>query len=430
MFIDRAKIYLVAGKGGDGSVSFRHEKCVEFGGPDGGNGGRGGSISFVSKDGINTLSNYRQAIKVKAEDGDNGHKKNSFGKAGEDVYLTVPTGTVISTEDGQILADLDKPNLTFLACKGGKGGRGNKCFASSTNRTPRIAENGTLGEKKTLILELKLLADCGLVGLPSVGKSTILSVVSNAKPKIAEYHFTTLEPMLGVVNLSDSESFVLADLPGLIKGASLGKGLGFVFLRHIERCRVIIHVIDINSYEGDPFDEFETINKELGSYKLDLLKRPMIIALNKIDEEGAKEKAEIFKKKLEEKYPNKYPVFEISALKNECLKPLLRKAYELVQATKPFVLFTPDDQKEAVYKAEGNNKLGYKIVKRGENKYEIISKTVVDTYRKINIKTEEGMMKLMSYINSLNISSELKKMGVKSGATIIIDDFDFEYIED
>ncbi|MFA6796325.1 MAG: GTPase ObgE, partial [Bacilli bacterium] len=278
MFIDKAKIYLVAGSGGDGAVSFLREKCREFGGPNGGNGGRGGSIYFIARRGINTLSRYSHAIKVKAENGDNGHKKNSFGRAGKDVYLDVPIGTVILTLDGEILADLSKEGDTYLACKGGRGGRGNACFASSTNRSPKTAENGTPGEAKTLYLELKLLADVGLVGLPSVGKSTLLSVVSNAKPKTAAYDFTTLEPMLGSVRLSDTESFVIADLPGLIEGASRGRGLGIVFLRHVERCRVIIHVVDV-SREDDIFESFEKINGELAAYKLDLLKRPMLIAL-------------------------------------------------------------------------------------------------------------------------------------------------------
>ncbi len=429
MFIDRAKIYLQAGKGGDGSVSFRREKYVEFGGPDGGNGGNGGSIYFVSKDGISTLSDYRHAIKVKAEDGDNGHKKNSFGRKGQDIYLVVPTGTVIYDENNTILADLNKPGMEFLACKGGKGGRGNKCFVSSTNRAPKIAENGQLGEKKTLILELKLIADAGLVGLPSVGKSTFLSVVSNAKPKIAEYHFTTLEPMLGTVKLPSGEDFVIADLPGLIQGASQGKGLGFVFLRHVERCKVLIHIVDLNYPEGEPFDNFEKINRELETYNPELIKRPMVIALNKMDELDSNKKAETFKNKLNEKYPNKYEVFEISAINKQGLLPLLRSVYQLIKTSQPINLYTNNSSDEVNYTYVKKDKAPFKIFKKSDNHYEIIGDEVIKKYRSINIKTDEGMMKLTSYLNSIGINEELKRIGAKDGSTINLDGFEFEYYD-
>ena len=429
MFIDRAKIYLQAGKGGDGSVSFRREKYVEFGGPDGGNGGNGGSIYFVSKDGISTLSDYRHAIKVKAEDGDNGHKKNSFGRKGQDIYLVVPTGTVIYDENNTILADLNKPGMEFLACKGGKGGRGNKCFVSSTNRAPKIAENGQLGEKKTLILELKLIADTGLVGLPSVGKSTFVSVVSNAKPKIAEYHFTTLEPMLGTVKLPSGEDFVIADLPGLIQGASQGKGLGFVFLRHVERCKVLIHIVDLNYPEGEPFDNFEKINRELETYNPELIKRPMVIALNKMDELDSNKKAETFKNKLNEKYPNKYEVFEISAINKQGLLPLLRSVYQLIKTSQPINLYTNNSSDEVNYTYVKKDKAPFKIFKKSDNHYEIIGDEVIKKYRSINIKTDEGMMKLTSYLNSIGINEELKRIGAKDGSTINLDGFEFEYYD-
>jgi GTP-binding protein len=429
MFIDKAKIYLVAGKGGDGHVSFLHEKYVAFGGPDGGNGGRGGSIYFVAKRGPNTLSAYRHAIKVHAQDGENGGIKNLYGKAGPDIYLEVPLGTVITTLNGEVLADLSKEGETFLACRGGRGGKGNRCFATSVKRAPHIAENGQPGEKKDLYLELKLLADCGLVGLPNAGKSTILSVVSNACPKIADYPFTTLEPMLGTVALSENESFVIADLPGLIKGASLGKGLGFVFLRHIERCRCLIHVIDISDEENDAFSSFKTINKELGAYKLDLLKRPMIVALNKIDCLGAEEKAEAFKKKMKKAYGDKFPIFELSALEQKGLKPMLREAYTLVQNTPSFPLYTPDNSEEKVITAEGTEKKPFKIVLDEDRSYRIVGDDVLKKYREINHDTDEGMMKLLSYLNSLGVDDELKRLGAKNGAIVEIDDFQFEYYE-
>jgi len=427
MFIDKAKIYLVAGFGGDGAVSFLREKCVEYGGPNGGNGGRGGSIYFVAKRGMDTLGHYRHAIKVKAEGGDKGHKKNSFGRAGKDVYLEVPIGTVLLTLDGNVLADLSKEGDTYLACKGGRGGRGNSCFASSTNRSPHTAENGSPGETMTLVMELKLLADVGLVGLPSVGKSTLLSVVSNARPKTAEYHFTTLEPMLGAVRLSDTESFVMADLPGLIEGASQGRGLGMIFLRHIERCRVIIHVVDISREEQDSFEQFEKINKELETYKLDLLKRPMLIAINKIDCEGVEDKIRDFKSKIEAKYGDKYKMFEISAIAKKGIKPLIRSAYDLVQTTPKFVLYNPEKSQEVLYDAAELAKPKFKIMLLSPNHYRVEGEKVVKAYRLINHKTDEGMMKLLSYLNSLGVDDELRKLGARDGSSVIIDDFEFEY---
>ena len=427
MWIDKAKIYLEAGKGGDGAISFRHEKFIEFGGPNGGNGGKGGSIYFRAKRGINSLSAYKHAIKVKAKDGDKGHAKNMYGKGSEDIYLDVPCGTVITTLDGEVLADLSEEGETFLACKGGRGGRGNASYASSTNRTPRTAENGKPGEKKALYLELKLLADVGLVGLPSVGKSTLLSVISRANPEIAAYPFTTLSPNLGVVNLSDDESFVCADLPGLIEGAHLGKGLGLTFLRHIERCRVIIHVIDISNIEEDPFESFEKINAELESYNMNLLKRPMIIALNKMDCMGSEFAATDFKRKLKAKYGDKYEVFEISTMQKKGIKPLLRRAYDLVQETPKFVLYTKGDAEEVVYDAKKMVGPAFKIMKLGDNHFKIVGERVINTYRSINITTDEGMMKLLSYLNDIGVDDELRKIGAKDGSTVELDDFDFEY---
>lgn len=429
MFIDRAKVILKAGKGGDGSVSFRREKYVEFGGPDGGNGGKGGSIYLVSKGGIDTLSFYRHAKTFKAEPGDNGHKKNSFGRYGKDMYLTVPTGTVVYSESGEVLFDFYQDNMVYLACKGGRGGKGNRCFVTSTNRAPKFAENGEKGEEKVVYLELKLLADCGFVGLPSVGKSTLLSVISNAKPKIAAYKFTTLEPMLGVVELPSGESFVAADLPGLIEGASKGRGLGFIFLRHIERCRVILHVVDAVPLEGSMLDNFEKINKELESYNLDLLKRPMVICINKMDEEGAEKNAREFIEQIRAKYGDKYPVFTISAINREGLIPMLRKVYELLSETEKFVLYKPSEEEKTYVYNPNTDKGGYQIVKRGNMLYEIVGDKVKDVYNRINLKSEEGEMRLISYLNSLNIEQALEKAGVEDGATVYLDDYEFEYFK-
>ena len=307
--------------------------------------------------------------------------------------------------------------------KGGRGGRGNVCFKSPTNRAPRVAENGLPGETKDIYLELKLLADVGLVGLPSVGKSTLLSVISNAKPEIAAYEFTTKSPNLGVVQLSDDETFCVADLPGLIEGAHLGKGLGLTFLRHIERCRVIIHVLDISRDEEDPFDSFNKINNELGSYKLDLLKRPMLVAVNKMDCEDSEERLA----KLKEKLGDKYEVFPICAMKREGVKPLLRRAYELLQTTPIFPIFHKEDSAEFTVSPDKKEKELFTIMKDADGSYVITGDRVIRTYRLINTTTEEGMMKLIAYLNRIGVDDMLRKMGVKDGTIIKLDEFEFEY---
>ena len=436
MFIDKAKIYVEAGKGGDGHVSFRHEKGIEFGGPDGGNGGRGGSVFFIAEKGPNTLSAYRHAIKVKAPDGENGGIKQMTGKAGHDISLAVPLGTVITDLDGNIIADLSTEGDSFMACKGGRGGKGNLCYVNSTRRAPKFGENGLPGEKKEFYFELKLLADCGLVGFPNAGKSTFLSVVSNACPKIGNYPFTTLEPMLGTVRLSDDESFVIADLPGLIRGASSGKGLGFVFLRHIERCRVIIHLIDISSEDQDPYEAFKTINAELEQYKLDLLNRPMLIGLNKMDCLDADKKAKEFKKKLKKEYGDKFEVFEISALEQKGLKPMLREAYTLAQETKPFTIYKPskddaekviDARKDSLDKAANSI---FKIMEAPDGAFLIMGEKVIKEFRVIRNSTKgDATYAILSYLNSLNVDGALAKAGARNGDTVRIDDFDFTYYE-
>lgn len=424
MFNDRVKVTLQSGKGGDGCISFRHEKYVEFGGPNGGNGGRGGSIYIQAKDGINSLNQYRFGKTFRAEDGEKGKAKLMFGKDAKDMTLYVPKGTVILDENNKILADLKKNGDTYLAIKGGRGGRGNNCFKSSINRTPKVAENGTPGQTKVFYFELRLLADVGLVGLPSVGKSSLLNVVTNAKPKIADYEFTTLSPQLGVVNLSEDESFVLADLPGLIEGASLGKGLGLRFLRHIERCKVIIHVLDV-SREDDIYQSFVKINKELEQYNMKLLDRKMIIALNKIDSVYSQKNVEEFKKKI----GDKYKIFEISTLMQTGLKPLLYQAYRDVLESKDISLFdeTELENKEIVLGLKEQDKEIFKIEKDYQGNYHIVGDRVVQTYRRINITTDQGMMKLLAYLNKIGVDDALHNMGVKDGSTVILDDFEFDY---
>ena len=322
MFIDKVIIDVAAGDGGNGMVAFRREKYVDKGGPSGGDGGRGGSVIFVGSTSLNTLIDFRYNRKIIAPNGENGMGKQCYGRKGEDVYVKVPVGTVIYDEtNNYIIADISENNQKVVVAKGGRGGRGNCHFANSKYQVPEIAENGEPGEKFKIRLELKLLADVGLVGFPSVGKSTLLSVISAARPAIADYHFTTLTPNLGVIKVND-DSFVMADLPGLIEGASHGKGLGFQFLRHIERCRVIVHVIDMASTENrDPYQDYITIKNELQKYNPDLLKRPQIILANKMDCEEAQLFLEEFKSKLQDDIP----IFPISALRKENLQLFLYK---------------------------------------------------------------------------------------------------------
>lgn len=426
---DKVKITLCSGKGGDGAIAFRREKCVEAGGPYGGNGGKGGSIYLKADEGMNSLSNYRFGKTFKAEEGEHGFSKLCFGKDAKDITLLVPVGTVVEDENGEMLADLYHDKDTYLAVKGGRGGRGNACFKSSVKRTPNIAENGMPGEEKVFYLELKLIADVGLVGFPNVGKSTFLAATTRAHPAIADYPFTTLEPQLGVCYYKPDKTFVIADIPGLIEGASQGKGLGFSFLRHIERCRVLLHIID-TSRDSDPLADFNTINKELFDYKPELAKRKMVIALNKIDLVKDPAKIEKFKKEI----GDKYPLFEISAKDKDGLNPLIRKLYELVDDSKKNDknLNQPADNEEKVYKASsldnGTTPL-YKIVKREDGYYEILGERVVRTKKLINLKTDEGIDRLSEYLDRIGVNDRLKELGVKTGSTIVLDGFEFEYYE-
>lgn len=424
MFIDKARMTLKAGKGGDGCISFWREKFVERGGPDGGNGGRGGSIYFKAVNDASTLIKYKHAHKVVAEDGEKGYKKKMYGRAAEDIILPVPVGTVIFQEPEHLfLADLSQEGQMFRCAKGGRGGRGNFCFRSSTNRAPRVAENGMPGEQKDISLELKLLADVGLVGLPSVGKSTFLSVISQAKPEIADYPFTTLSPNLGVVNLSDSSSFVVADLPGLIEGASQGKGLGLEFLRHIERCRVIIHMLDMT--HDDPLNDFELINNELGTYGFNLLKRPMIVACTKVED------AESTKKYLEikDKLKGKYDVYPLCSILHEGVKELLYHVKDVLKDAPTFPLYEQKDEEVKVYDAHVDLKPEFEIRRTGAHRFEIYGERIERTYQLINISTDEGLMKLISTLRNIGVDDKLRELGAVDGDEVILCDFEFEYFE-
>ena len=424
MFIDRAVIEVRSGKGGDGAIAFLHEKYVAKGGPAGGNGGRGGSIYLRASKTINTLFNFRHSKTFIANDGEKGGIKNQYGKYAEDVVVDVPVGTVVYLEkDKEFLGDLNEDGKIVMVAKGGRGGRGNSCFKSSTNRVPKIAENGEPGERKRLILELKLLADVGLVGFPSVGKSTLLSVVSAAKPEIADYPFTTITPNLGVVSVKDGSSFVMADLPGLIEGAHQGKGLGLQFLRHIERCRAIIHVIDLSETGRDPFEDYKIINNELKEYGFALDKRPQIIVASKMDEEGAEEKL----KKLEKQIGKE--IIPISAITEDNIDKLLYKCSEVLKETPLFPLYDAKEENldHKTYTLEDEEP--YFTIRRVDaHTWSIEGEKMLKFYHMTNISTDEGMMVLMSKIRSLRIDDELENRGATDGDTVILDDFEFEYV--
>lgn len=426
---DKVKVTLVSGKGGDGAIAFRREKCVEAGGPYGGNGGKGGSIFIKSSLSVDTLADYRFGKTIKAEPGENGRTKLQFGKDAKDITLYVPIGTVIEDEDGNVLKDLYHDGDTYLAVKGGRGGRGNAMFKNARLKTPNFAENGLPGQERTFYFELKLLGDVGLVGYPNVGKSSFLSAVTRANPQVADYPFTTLEPMVGVCFVNEDKRFVVADIPGLIDGASQGRGLGTQFLRHIERCRVLLHILDVTK-DTPLMDDFEKINRELEQYSSKMKDKIMVIGLNKIDEDYDKEKVEAFKKSLE----GKYEVFAFSTKTGVGLKPLIRRLYTLVSQAKLKDLkeATPDESEEKVYsaKAMDNGKIPeYQIVKVDEHTFEIKGERVVRTYHLINTKTDEGIDRLLAYLERIGIDERLKKAGAHTGDTVILDDYEFDYYE-
>lgn len=424
MFIDRAIIEVRSGKGGDGAIAFRREKYVPKGGPAGGNGGRGASVFLRANKTINTLFNFRHSRTIIGQDGEKGGIKNQFGKAAEDVYVDVPVGTVVYLEEGKkFLDDLNEDGKLIRVAKGGRGGRGNTCFKSPTNRAPKIAENGEPGEKFRLILELKLLADVGLVGFPSVGKSTFLSIVSNARPEIADYPFTTIIPNLGIVS-KFGKSFVMADLPGLIEGAHLGKGLGLQFLRHIERCRILVHMIDMSNCGRDPYEDYLTINNELKEYGFSLEKRPMILVASKMDEEGAIERLESFKKQIDQ------PIISLSSISEEGKEEIINKCFELLDTTPYFPLVDENEEQldTKIYTLEDEEK-EFIITHPELHRFVISGDRIIKYYRMTNISTDEGMMKLLQHFRYVGIDDELERMGAKNGDNVEIDDFIFEYVE-
>ena len=421
-FIDRVKIYVQAGTGGNGTVAFRREAHVPKGGPSGGDGGRGGSVIFVATNSLSTLLDLRYYREYKAQKGEKGHAKKMHGADADDLVIRVPVGTCVYDDDtGNIIADLTKDGQRAVIAKGGRGGRGNARFASSRNPAPKICENGEPGEKFNLRVELKLLADVGLVGFPSVGKSTLLSVVSKARPQIADYHFTTIVPNLGVVQVKDGRSFVMADLPGLIEGASQGKGLGHQFLRHIERCRVIVHIIDMSGSEGrDPYEDYVTINKELGEYEYRLLERPQIIVANKMDGDEAEENLKKFKEKLGDQ-----KVFPIIAPIHEGIDAVLYAVADALETAPDF--FNQEEEQESVLYTYKEEEKPFTIHNKGNGVWEVTGKKVERLVQMASFTTDDGFQRFALQIRNMGIDDALREAGCEDGDTVRLYDFEFEF---
>ncbi|MFS0647127.1 GTPase ObgE [Siminovitchia sp. 179-K 8D1 HS] len=430
MFVDRVKIYVKGGDGGNGMVAFRREKYEPMGGPAGGDGGKGASVIFVVDEGLRTLMDFRYQKHFKGKRGENGMSKGQHGKGAEDLVVKVPPGTVVTDDDtGEVIADLIKDGQKAVIAKGGRGGRGNIRFATPANPAPEIAENGEPGQERNITLELKLLADVGLVGFPNAGKSTFLSVVSAAKPKIADYHFTTIKPNLGVVATDDDRSFVMADLPGLIEGAHEGVGLGHQFLRHVERTRVIVHVIDMSGMEGrDPYEDYRTINEELQQYNMRLLERPQIIVANKMDMPAAGINLEEFK----EKFQDDYPVYPISAISREGVREVLFAIADLLEVTPQFPLHEElEEEKEihrVVYKHEGE-KLPFTIARDPDGSFVVSGERIERLFKMTDFSREESVRRFARQLRSLGVDDALRQRGAEDGDTVRLFDFEFEFMD-
>lgn len=422
MFVDKAKIKIKAGNGGDGAVSFHREKYVAAGGPDGGDGGKGGDIVFQVDDNFSTLIDFRYKRKYVAKNGEPGGAKNCTGKSAQDLIIKVPRGTVIKNAvTGRIMADLSTDEPQILA-KGGRGGKGNIHFASSTRQIPRFAKPGFPGEEFEVTLELKLLADVGLVGYPNVGKSTLISVVSAAKPKIANYHFTTLTPVLGVVSLGEEKSFVMADIPGLIEGASEGVGLGHEFLRHVERCRLIIHVVDVSGIEGrDAIEDYDKIQNELMNFSEELAERPQIVAANKCDMADP-EQIERFRQYIKEKG---LPFYEISAATTQGTSELVHAAGNLLAELPPILQYEPDPITEEELVADTYGKFEIEVE---DGIYYVDAKWLEPIMRTVNMDDYSSLQYFQRVLRSSGIIDALENMGIEEGATVNILGFEFDFV--
>ncbi|CAM2886260.1 GTPase ObgE [Streptococcus mutans] len=434
MFLDTAKVSVKAGRGGDGMVAFRREKYVANGGPWGGDGGRGGDVIFVVNEGLRTLMDFRYNRHFKAKAGEKGMTKGMHGRGAENLYVSVPQGTTVrDAQTGKVIADLVKNGQEFIVAHGGRGGRGNIRFATPRNPAPEISENGEPGEERELALELKILADVGLVGFPSVGKSTLLSVITAAKPKIGAYHFTTIVPNLGMVRTKSGDSFAVADLPGLIEGASQGVGLGTQFLRHIERTRVILHVIDMSASEGrDPYEDYLAINKELETYNLRLLERPQIIIANKMDMPQAAENLEQFKEKLDANYgefDDKPQIFPISGIAHQGLDALLDATAQLLAQTDDFLLYDESDMQEEAYYGFEEEEKAFDISRADDAAWVLSGEKLEKLFVMTNMERDEAIMKFSRQLRGMGVDQALRERGAKDGDIVRIGKFEFEFVD-
>ncbi|HBJ8620671.1 TPA: GTPase ObgE [Listeria monocytogenes] len=429
MFVDQVKIYVKAGNGGDGMVAFRREKFVPNGGPAGGDGGKGADVVFVVDEGLRTLVDFRFKRIFKAEHGEHGMSKSMHGRGAEDLVVKVPQGTIVKDIDtGEIIADLVAHGQRAVIAKAGRGGRGNKRFATPANPAPELSENGEPGQERNVQLELKVLADVGLVGFPSVGKSTLLSVVSAARPKIAAYHFTTIVPNLGMVDAGDGRSFVMADLPGLIEGASQGVGLGHQFLRHIERTRVIMHVIDMSGSEGRvPYEDYMAINNELEQYNLRLMERPQIIVANKMDMPDAEENLNEFKTKIAEDIP----VFPISAVTKTGLRELLLAIADKLETTPEFPLneiLEQEDEDTVLYKYVAEEP-DFEISREPDGTFVLSGAKIERLFTMTNFERDASISRFARQLRAMGVDEALRKRGAKDGDIVRLLDYEFEFMD-
>lgn len=435
MFLDQVTIDVKAGKGGDGMVAFRREKYVPDGGPAGGDGGRGGDVILVVDEGLRTLMDFRFNRHFKAQPGENGMSKGMHGRGAEDTYIKVPQGTTVRDADtGALLGDLLEQGQTLTIAKGGRGGRGNIRFASPKNPAPELAENGEPGQERKIELELKVLADVGLVGFPSVGKSTLLSVISSARPKIGAYHFTTLVPNLGMVTTSDGRSFAVADLPGLIEGASQGVGLGTQFLRHIERTRVILHVIDMSGMEGrDPYEDYQAINQELATHNLRLLERPQIIVANKMDMPESEENLVKFKEQLAKEQTDEFadplPIFPISGVTRKGIDVLLSATADLLEVTPEFLLYDEEIEEEVVQYGFHSDEPEFTIDRDPDATWILSGEKIEKLFQMTNFDHDETVMRFARQLRGLGVDEALRARGAKDGDIVRIGNFEFEFVE-
>lgn len=422
MFYDYAKIQVKAGDGGNGIVAFRREKYVPLGGPAGGDGGKGGDILLVGDAGLKTLQDFKYKQHYKGERGIHGLNKTKHGANGKDLRLRVPLGTVVKDEENRILADIIREGQEFTLAKGGRGGRGNARFASARQKAPKMAEKGEPGEERTIILELKLLADVGLIGMPNAGKSTLISRISAARPKIADYPFTTLTPNLGVVELEDGQTFVAADLPGLVEGASQGVGLGHRFLRHVERNRLLLHVVDMSPEENrDAYEDFLLINQELSLYKETLSRRPQVVAAAKMDVPGAEENLAAFRKKLGEDYA----VFPISSLTGEGLKPLLWHIHTLLEELPPAEMEEIEEVRETIIREEEP----FTISRQEDGAWLVAGSRVEKLVAMSDVYNEDSLRRMQRIFDRMGLEAALRQGGVQPGDTVRIGAVEFEYSE-